>query len=135
MDTVLEMHDICKSYYGEDGIEIHANDHVNFDLKKGEIHGLLGENGAGKSTLVMNLCREPDHGTIMINGESVQLDTPKDAFEHGIGIFYYLDKSTPCMKSKRIRNFLKLNEELIKWWCHACNNVHNIGTLGQRQSV
>ena len=86
MDTVLEMHDICKSYYGEDGIEIHANDHVNFDLKKGEIHGLLGENGAGKSTLVMNLCREPDHGTVMINGESVQLDTPKDAFEHGIGI-------------------------------------------------
>ena len=86
METVLEMENICKSYYGEGGVEIKANDNVCFTLKRGEIHALLGENGAGKSTLVMNLCRVPDSGTVSINGAIVDLHTPKDALEHGIGI-------------------------------------------------
>ena len=86
METVLEMQDICKSYYGDGGIEIRANNHVNFDLQKSEIHALLGENGAGKSTLVMNLCREPDSGIVSIEGKVVALETPKDALENGIGI-------------------------------------------------
>ncbi|MFQ5832275.1 MAG: ABC transporter ATP-binding protein [Candidatus Thorarchaeota archaeon] len=88
METVLEMRDVCKTYYGEGEVEIRANDHVNFTLKKGEIHALLGENGAGKSTLVMNLCREPDSGVVLVAGESLELKTPRDAMEHGIGIAY-----------------------------------------------
>ncbi|MHA2142338.1 MAG: ABC transporter ATP-binding protein [Candidatus Thorarchaeota archaeon] len=88
MVSVLEMQNVCKTYYGEGGVKIHANDHVNFTLKKGEIHALLGENGAGKSTLVMNLCREPDSGAVLIQGEQIELRTPKDAIEQGIGIAY-----------------------------------------------
>ncbi|MGD2072487.1 MAG: ATP-binding cassette domain-containing protein, partial [Candidatus Thorarchaeota archaeon] len=88
METILEMRDVCKTYYGEGEVEIHANDHVNFTLKVGEIHALLGENGAGKSTLVMNLCREPDTGLILIGGEELELKTPRDAIELGIGIAY-----------------------------------------------
>ncbi|MGY5861735.1 MAG: ABC transporter ATP-binding protein [Candidatus Thorarchaeota archaeon] len=86
--TVLEMQGICKSFIGEDGEEIKANDSVTFTLKRGEVHALLGENGAGKSTLVMNLCREPDSGTVVLNGETVELQSPRDALKHGIGIAY-----------------------------------------------
>ena len=88
MTTVLEMHDVCKTFYGDGEVEIRANDHVNFTVKEGEIHALLGENGAGKSTLVMNLCREPDSGIILVGGEELRLRTPKEAIENGIGIAY-----------------------------------------------
>jgi ABC-type uncharacterized transport system ATPase subunit len=81
METILEMQNICKNFYGEGGVEIRANDKVTFTLKKGEIHALLGENGAGKSTLIMNLCREPDIGIILLNGEEVKLHTPRN-LEH-----------------------------------------------------
>ena len=86
--TVLEMQNICKSFIGEDGEEIRANDSVTFTLRRGEVHALLGENGAGKSTLVMNLCREPDSGSVVLNGEKVELHSPRDALKHGIGIAY-----------------------------------------------
>ncbi|MFW9968514.1 MAG: ATP-binding cassette domain-containing protein, partial [Candidatus Thorarchaeota archaeon] len=88
METALEMREVCKTYYGEGAVEIRANDHVNFTLRKGEIHALLGENGAGKSTLVMNLCRRPDSGSVIIEGKEIELRTPRDALEHGIGIAY-----------------------------------------------
>ncbi len=88
MANVLEMTDVCKTFYGDGEVEIRANDHINFTLKEGEIHALLGENGAGKSTLVLNLCREPDSGTILVGGENLRLNTPREAIDHGIGIAY-----------------------------------------------
>lgn len=81
MDLVLEMKDICKTFYG-DGIVVKANDHVNFTLRKGEIHALLGENGAGKSTLVNALFFPPDSGLILINGKQVDLDNPLTAIKN-----------------------------------------------------
>lgn len=67
-----------------------ANDHVNFTLKKGEIHALLGENGAGKSTLMNALSGlyEPSSGTIRINGEVVNFKSPRDAIEKGVGMVH-----------------------------------------------
>ncbi len=85
METVLEMQNVCKTFYG-DGVEIHANDNVNFSLKQGEIHALLGENGAGKSTLVNNLFRRPDSGTILLRGKEVELSNPIAALRHGLAI-------------------------------------------------
>lgn len=85
-ENYLELQNICKNYYGDDGVVIKANDNVNFILKKGEIHALLGENGAGKSTIVRNLSRLPDSGIIIFEGEEVVINNPLESMKLGIGI-------------------------------------------------
>jgi len=81
----VEMRDIVLHFPG-----VVANDHVNFTLKRGEIHALLGENGAGKSTLMNILAGlyKPDSGAILINGESVAFNSPRDAIAKGIGMVH-----------------------------------------------
>jgi ABC-type uncharacterized transport system ATPase subunit len=113
MDAVLEMRDVCKTFYGEGEVEVRANDHVNFTLKKGEVHALLGENGAGKSTLVMNLCREPDSGLVLIEGEELELKTPKDAIEHGIGIAHQDLSRTLVERHTVAENILSLSDSFV----------------------
>ena len=67
-----------------------ANDHVDFDIRKGEIHALLGENGAGKSTLMQVLYGQygRDSGDILIDGKPCQLDNTRDAIRLGIGMIH-----------------------------------------------
>ena len=67
-----------------------ANDDVDFTVRQGEIHALVGENGAGKSTLVNILygLLRPDRGTICINGQAVRLSDPGDAISLGIGMVH-----------------------------------------------
>ncbi len=81
----LEARNITKRFPG-----VLANDRVNFKLKKGGIHTLLGENGAGKSTL-MNVIYglySPDEGEIYLNGELVEIKNPHDAIDKGIGMVH-----------------------------------------------
>jgi len=81
----LEVRGLTKLFYG-----VPAIDSVDFDLRGGEIHGLLGENGAGKSTLcsVLSGLYRPDSGTVSFDGNEVQFRSPQDASNHGIGMVY-----------------------------------------------
>ncbi len=81
----LEMRGIVKRFPG-----VVANDHVDFDVHRGEIHTLLGENGAGKSTLMKILygLHRPDDGEILIDGRPVEIDSPGTAIRLGIGMIH-----------------------------------------------
>ncbi|HXY86763.1 MAG TPA: ABC transporter ATP-binding protein [Gaiellaceae bacterium] len=91
---VLELRGITKQFPG-----VLANDHVDFDLRKGEVHALLGENGAGKSTL-MNILYglySPDDGQVLINGQPVEISSPHDAIARGIGMVHQHFMLIPVM--------------------------------------
>jgi len=76
-----------------------AVDHVDFDVRPGEIHALLGENGAGKSTLMNCLfgLQQPDEGVIAIDGQPVSITSPRRAQELGIGMVHQHFKLVPSM--------------------------------------
>ncbi len=82
---IIEMRNITKIFPG-----IIANDNITLQLKKGEIHALLGENGAGKSTLMSVLfgLYQPEEGQIYKNGKPVQINNPNDANDLGIGMVH-----------------------------------------------
>lgn len=81
----VEMQDIVIRFPG-----VLANDRVNFTLRPGEIHALLGENGAGKSTLmnVLSGLYKPNSGVIKVNGQEVVFNSPRDAIAKGIGMVH-----------------------------------------------
>ena len=85
MEHIIEMLHITKEFPG-----IIANDDITLQLKKGEIHALLGENGAGKSTLMSVLfgLYQPEKGVIKKNGQIVNIKNPNDANELGIGMVH-----------------------------------------------
>jgi ABC-type uncharacterized transport system ATPase subunit len=76
-----------------------ANDGIDFDLRPGEVHALLGENGAGKSTLMSILygLYRPDEGEILVDGEAVEVDSPARAIELGIGMVHQHFMLVPVM--------------------------------------
>jgi general nucleoside transport system ATP-binding protein len=76
-----------------------ANDGIDFDLRPGEVHALLGENGAGKSTLMSILygLYSPDEGEIRVNGEPVEVTSPSRAIELGIGMVHQHFMLVPVM--------------------------------------
>ena len=84
-EVILTMKGIDKSFPG-----VHALDHVDLEVKKGEVHALMGENGAGKSTLmkVLTGIYKKDSGTITYEGNEVEFLSPKEAQEAGIVIVH-----------------------------------------------
>jgi ABC-type uncharacterized transport system ATPase subunit len=91
---ILELRGITKRFPG-----VLANDHVDFDLRRREVHALLGENGAGKSTL-MNILYglySADEGEILINGKPVSFRSARDAIDHGIGMVHQHFMLIPVM--------------------------------------
>lgn len=112
---VVEMRGIVKRFPG-----VLANDHVDFELRQGEIHALLGENGAGKSTLMNVLAGmyKNEAGTILINGKSSSFNSPRDAIQAGIGMVHQHFMLVPSqtvtenvlLGLKKPRFFLRLKE-------------------------
>jgi simple sugar transport system ATP-binding protein len=81
----VELRNIDKAFYG-----VKANDDVDFELRRGEVHALLGENGAGKSTMCSILAGlyRPDAGEMYFEGKPASFRNPKDALAAGIGMVY-----------------------------------------------
>ncbi|HYH04104.1 MAG TPA: ABC transporter ATP-binding protein [Bacillota bacterium] len=82
---VLEMKAISKSFAG-----VQANQNINLEIRRGEVHALLGENGAGKTTLMKILygLYKPDSGEIFLNGQKTAITSPNQAIRNGIGMVH-----------------------------------------------
>ena len=150
MSDLVKMKDIVKIY--PNGVK--ANKGVNFSVKQGEIHALVGENGAGKSTLVKILygLEQPTEGEIFINGDQKKFNNPKDAMACGIGMvhqdFKLLEPFTVAenvvLGKEPIKNYLydsqKAIEETAKLSEHYglkvnCQDLIRNIPVGTRQRV
>ena len=91
-NLLVEMKGITKKFQG-----VVANENIDFDVRAGEVHALLGENGAGKTTL-MNILYglyKSDRGKIYIRGQKVDIKSPSDAINLNIGMVHQLFKQVP----------------------------------------
>ena len=95
-EYLLEMNHITKIFPG-----VKALDDVSFNLKKGEIHAIVGENGAGKSTFIKVLTgvHQPDGGEIILDGEKIVMSDPLVALKHGIAAIYQHAASYPDLSA------------------------------------
>ena len=108
MAYILELRDICK-HFGN----VLANDHVNLKVEKGTVHSIVGENGAGKTTL-MNILYGlymQTSGEILIDGQEVDINSPSDAIELGIGMIHQHFKLISAMT---VAENVMLGEEPVK---------------------
>lgn len=150
-EIVLKMENIDKSFPG-----VKALQKVHLEIKKGEVHALLGENGAGKSTLMKILTGvyTPDAGTITYKGQPLSINHPKQAQDMGIGIVYQEFNLLPDLTvaqnifigrepGSRIKGFIhekKLNQEaervlnMLKMKIDSGQKVSRL-TVAQQQMV
>ena len=109
-DTLLSVHHITKSYPG-----VLALDDVSFDVRRGEVHALLGENGAGKSTLIKVLAGaiQPDSGRVEFEGIGYDFLEPRQAKDLGIGIIYQEFNLVPSLT---VAENIFLGREMRRGW-------------------
>jgi ABC-type uncharacterized transport system ATPase subunit len=130
----VEMRGITKRFPG-----VLANENVDFSVRVGEIHALLGENGAGKSTLMSALCGlyQPDEGAIFIpsNGEDLKrqhLGSPRDAIELGIGMVYQHFK---LVQSQTVAENVILGMKGIPFWLKMGDVSDQITKLAEQYQM
>ncbi|MBV8142947.1 MAG: sugar ABC transporter ATP-binding protein [Verrucomicrobia bacterium] len=116
MESLLTLQEITKSFYG-----VQVLKKVNFDLRKGEVHALLGENGAGKSTLIKIIsgAYKPDSGTVIFQGREIDPRyNPKEAEDLGIVTIYqnfHLIPHLSVAENLAIRGFTAERGTLVNW--------------------
>lgn len=111
-----------------------ANDNVNFELRQGEIHALLGENGAGKSTLmnILGGLYRPDTGTIQINGQPAILHSPRDAIKLGIGMVHQHFMLVP---SQTVTENILLGLDKPRFFMRLGDYHQKIAALGEQYGL
>ncbi|MGY3724776.1 nucleoside ABC transporter ATP-binding protein [Granulicatella balaenopterae] len=127
---VIEMEGITKQFG-----TFKANDNIHLNLRKGEIHALLGENGAGKSTLmnILSGLLEPTEGTIKVNGTEVKIDSPNVANKLGIGMVhqhFMLVKNFTVTENiilgKEVSHFGVINEKVAREQIMELSNKYHL---------
>ena len=112
--TVLELHGITKIFPG-----VKALDQVQFDLKAGEIHALMGENGAGKSTFIKVIMgvHQAEEGEMLLNGKPVHFRNTRDAQKAGIAAIYQHVTAYPhlTVAENIFTGHLKLRHGVVQW--------------------
>ena len=126
---VASMRRIVKRFPG-----VLAIDSVDFDLRKSEIHALLGENGAGKSTLMNVLAGlyRPDDGSIIVRGKPVSFASPRHAIENGIGMIHQHFMLVP---SQTVTENILLGLDNPRFFLNLPQYERTIGELGERYGL
>ena len=108
-ENLVEFRNITKTFPG-----VVALKNVSFEIRKGEVHALVGENGAGKSTLIKILSgvEQKDKGRLFVGGEEVQIKSPKNAFERGITSIF---QELPLAPSLSVADNIFLGQEIRKY--------------------
>ena len=125
-EPALEARGIVKAFPG-----VVANDNVDFDLRRGEIHALLGENGAGKSTLMNVLAGlyRPDQGELRVDGEHVTFGSPRDAIAAGLGMVHQHFTLVP---SQTVTENILLGLSKPRFWLRPGRSEQEIGALAAK---
>ena len=126
-DVILTMRGISKSFPGTKALN-----HVDFTLRKGEIHALMGENGAGKSTLIKVLTGvyPKDAGKILVDGKDVHIHSPQDAQNHGISTVY--QEITLCPNLSVAENMFigRTKDKIVHWNVYEKRATEILNNLG-----
>ncbi|HEY3229652.1 MAG TPA: ABC transporter ATP-binding protein [Roseiflexaceae bacterium] len=124
--NVVSMRGIVKHFPG-----VLANDHVDFDLRRGEIHALLGENGAGKSTLMNILAGlyRPDAGALLLNDTPAAFASPRHAIQSGIGMIHQHFMLVP---SQTVTENILIGLERPRFRLRLAENEQKVAELSAR---
>ncbi|MFN8410804.1 MAG: ABC transporter ATP-binding protein [Anaerolineales bacterium] len=126
LPLMIEMRGVTKRFPG-----VLANDHVDFQLRQGEIHALLGENGAGKSTLMSILAGlyRADSGTISVMGKPAVFSSPRDAIQAGIGMVHQHFMLVP---SQTVTENILLGLDDPKFFMNLSEYDQKVAEVGER---
>ncbi|MDD5622593.1 MAG: sugar ABC transporter ATP-binding protein [Actinomycetota bacterium] len=129
-ETFIKVNNLCKSFPG-----VKALNNINLEIKKGEVHVLLGENGAGKSTFVKILSGvyKSDSGSFSLDNSECNFNSPGEAFKNGISVIYQETSLIPKLTviqniflgieyTKKIFSIID-NKRLLKEYKEICNNL------------
>lgn len=130
-DNIIEMRNIIKIF--PNGTV--ANKGVNFDVRRGEVHSLVGENGAGKSTLMKILfgLETPTSGSVFINGKEEKIKSPRDAMKFGLGMVHQEFMLVPSFTAAA--NVALGNEKTKGLFCDRSTEKRDMQSIAEKYGL